>query len=214
MINAFAEIVSYSGPEWDDFLDKRSLLEIFKPVLQRYSDNSIRKGVINYIIKAYTLESQDIVIGMEWQRNKKIIFEKCMLPYDMHDELVLFENIHDCDAGDFEDKIEKDKDITAIRHSITKWLTFQDSQTFVQLSVLKDLQIEMQISANTFIKKSSGENDYDQKFKNAKYAMDLRVLIRTVEDELIQNNEKLKEAVQEVRKGKVKSTMGIESFIK
>jgi hypothetical protein len=218
MINAFNELTTYSGNDWDDFLEKCSLINIFKPILDRYKDNGLRRLVIQYIVKCYSLDSPDIVIGMEWGRMKKIIFEKLMLPQLMYHEMVLFENMHDLKEGtdefEFEDKIEKDKDITALRKSITMWLNMQDSEVYVQFAVLRDLRQEMQASATKPIKKSSGEIDYDQKFKNAKYAMELHTLSKNIEEELIQNSETLKIAVQEVKNKKVKSTFGFEQFLK
>ncbi len=214
MINAFSELTTYEGNAWEEFLEQCSLIHIFKPILERYKDNGVRRPLIQYIVRCYSLDSQDIVIGMEWGRNKKVIFEKLMLPPLMYHELVLFDNLFS-ERGEFqtEERIEKDRDIDAIKRSINMWLNNQDSEVYVQWAVLRDLRQEMQNSATGPIKKSSGEIDYDQKFKNAKYAMDLREMIKNLEDELIQNSSELKEAVKEIKNKKVKTTFGLESFI-
>ncbi len=86
----------------------------------------------------------------------------------------------------------------AVLSTSHKWLKYQNSNVFTQLCVLKDLRLEMQISANSPILK--GENiDYDQKFKNAGYVKDLSKMIIDCESELIQQSEKLKEAYREVK---------------
>lgn len=216
MINAFSELTTYQGNAWEEFLEQCSVIHIFKPILDRFTDNGVRRPVIQYIVRCYSLDSPDLVIGMEWGKNKKIIFEKLMLPPLMFHELVLFDNIFEDGKGEFElqEKWEKDKDIEAIKLSINRWLNNQDSEVFVQWAVLRELRQEMQNSATGPIKKSSGEIDYDQKFKNAKYANDLRDMIKDLEDELIQNSTLLKEAVKEVKAKKTKTTFGVESFIK
>jgi len=99
--------------------------------------------------------------------------------------------------------------------SIIKWLDFQDNDVFTQLMVFKQLKLEMQLSANSPLKNSSGQIDYDQKFKNANYAMDLRKKINDLEKELIQNSPTLSQFVKEVKTVvKKKTTTGVEEFVK
>lgn len=182
MINAYSELVSYNGNEWDDFLDRISLLDIFMPVIKHYEDVDVLKCVVRYIAYAYSFQSDKILLNSDWEKNKKSIFDLVMIKpeQEYYNDLVLLQN-------------------PAVVISIQKWLDYQDSDTFKQLSVLKDLRLEMQLSAVSLIKKSSGETDFDQKFKNAEYANKLKLMIKDLESELIQNDGKLKEAVKEVK---------------
>ena len=197
MISPFHSIISYEGDEWQEFLDKMLLIDIFMPLFKEYSEVSYIKSVIKYIVYAYSVDSDKIILGMEWQKNKQNIFEYVMIKPEKksYEDLVLLRN-------------------SEVVKTINNWLEFQDNDAFRQMQVLKDLRVEMQISSLTDIKKASAEIDYDQKYKNACYANDLKKMIKDLESELIQNNQRLKDAVKEVRVTKSKFTVGPETFSK
>jgi len=102
----------------------------------------------------------------------------------------------------------------AVVDAIQAWMDFCDSDLFTTLQILKDLRVEMQISCLTDIKKASLEIDYDQKFKNAQYSVDLKKMIKDLESELIQTSVKLKDSVKEFREAKQKKSFGLETFLK
>lgn len=198
MINAFAAIQNYTGDNWEEYLNSIGLYDVFKEILISYPDQDDVKCIIRYIVWAYSVESDRIIIGRDWLQNKKEIFEAANVKptQKLYNDLVLLKN-----------------DI--ILSVIIKWLNFQDSDVFKQLSVLKDLRLEMQTSSIGSILKATGEQDFDQKFKNAKYAIELKTMIRDLEAELIQNNVILKDAVKEVKfASKRKDTLGVENFAK
>lgn len=198
MVNAYNEIISYKGNEWEDYLNKICLIDIFKELIDLYPDKATLKQVIHYILWCYSLESQSVVMGMDWLKNKNKIFDKSMVPLEHYEDLVLLKN-------------------EIVLRTIQRWINFQDSPIFSQLCMLKDLQSEMQLSANSKIVKSSGEVDYDQKFKNAEYVKDLRGMIRDCETELIANNLKLKEAYKDFShsfNNTAKKTMGLETQLR
>jgi hypothetical protein len=194
----YHSIINYQEDEWKEFLEKLLLVDIFMPVINEFSDVNDLKCAIRYIVYSYSSNSDKIVVGMEWLKNKEKIFDfVCARPImELKDKLVLL-------------KSEK------VVETIHNWLNFQDQKTFTQMMVYKDLMIEMQLSANSPIKKSSSEIDFDQKFKNAEYAASLKKKIHELEQELIQNDAKLKDAIKElskIRKGS--GTVGVESFAK
>lgn len=196
MINAFAALQNYNDNNWEEHLNNIGLYEVFKEIIHLYSDTDDRKCIIKYIIWTYSVESDRIVIGRDWLDNKKEIFEAANVKptQSLYNDLVLLKN----------------DQILAV---IIKWMNFQDSDTFKQLSVLKDLRVEMQTSSISSILKATGEQDFDQKFKNAKYAIELKSMIRDLEAELVQNNVSLKEAIKEVKViNKRKDTFGVENF--
>lgn len=197
MISPYHSIINHETDDWQDFLEKILLIDIFMPVIKEYNDYATLKAVIRYIVYAYSPESDKVVLGMEWQKNKQNIFEAAMAKPEKtcYEDLVLLKN-------------------KAVVESIHKWMEFIDNDTFTQLQVLKDLRVEMQISSLTSILKASGEVDYDQKYRNATYASDLKKAIKDLESELIQNNTKLKDAVKEVRLSRSKFTVGPETFSK
>lgn len=199
MINPFKDLTTYTGTDWADYLDRISLLEIFKEVIEKYSaEPTYLQGVIRYIVWTYSKDSEKITLGTNWLENKKRIYADAFLP------------LHD----DFRNEIIYLQDI-AVLVVVKKWLQFQDDDTFKELIMLKDLRTEMQLSANSPLSNGNSGINYDQKFKNAKYSMDLSLMIRETETKLLQNDPKLKDAIQEMKKaGKSNSYISAEAFAK
>jgi ribosomal protein S20 len=198
MISAYNSLITYSANEWEDYLHRIALYDIFKDLLKEYPDKEDFSCVVRYIVMAYSIDSDAVILNIDWQKNKQLIFEKTakQSKTNLYEVLVLLRN-------------------KVIVETIQRWLDFQDSDTFKQLQILKDLRCEMQLSSVSDIKKASLEIDYDQKFKNAKYSMDLKTMIKDLEAELIQNNVKLKEAYEDIKKAsKNKGTVGVEHYAK
>lgn len=197
MINAYHSLVTYSDNDWQEYLERLCLIDIFKDLLNEYPDKDNLRCAVRYIMYAYSVESEMVILNKEWHKNKKDIFEaaQVMPRKGLYEDLVLLKS-------------------NAVVETIHRWLNFQDNDTFTQISVLKDLRVEMQLTCLTGIKKPSGEIDYDQKFKNAEYGVELKKMIRDLESELIQNSLKLKEAIREIRTARNKNTIGVEMFAK
>lgn len=196
MTSVYHSVVSYKGDDWEEYFDRIAMIEIFKPVIEFYKSDRVKlKCAIQFILHCYSVESDKVKLGIDWQKNKQEIFEDtCMPMRDLYEDLVLLKN-------------------DSVVDTIHRWLIYQDSEVHAEMCMNKDLKMEFQISVNNPIKKSSGEIDYDQKRKNSIYVSELRKQIRDLESEFIQNNIKLKDAVKEVRMvGKMKSTIGVEKF--
>lgn len=194
MVSAYNEIVSYDGNEWEDYFNKICLIDIFQDFINIFKDRTVLRQAVRYIMWTYSKESDCIILGIDWLKNKQMIFEKTLLQDVYYQDLVLLKN-------------------PVIVKTIHKWLTFNDSAVFNRLMMLKELQVEMQESATSKILKSSGEVDFDQKYKNACYVKDLGKMIEDLEQELLQNDNKMKEGVREIRKAtKTKNTIGVETF--
>lgn len=193
MINSQHELISYEGWEWDDFLSKMDLIWVFKTVLNGFPDNTIRRGIIRYIVWAYSRTSDRVIMDMEWGKNKLRIFEDTDLPKEYKELTVGLKS-------------------EAILTAIEKWVEYQDEDVFSQILSLKDLRLEMQRTSVGAIRKSSGEIDFDQKFKNANYVSQLRDMIKNLESELVQHDPKMKNAVKEVKLTKNKFMVGPEKF--
>lgn len=199
MINVYTNITIYEGSDWKEYLEKICLYEIFKPLVEKYGDRpGLLKCLIRYIVWAYSKDSDKITLGTDWKENKKRIYDAAQLPpqEEVQEEVIGLKN-------------------ETVLATIKKWLEFQQDETWNELVMLKDLRVEMQVSANSRILNAALEVNYDQKFKNAKYSMDLALLIRDTESKLLQNDPKLKEAIKDVRQAtKVKTTIGPEMFSK
>lgn len=200
MVNPLQALSTYTGDDWYEYLDSISLSEIFKDLMVKYQANpSLLKGIIRYIVWAYSKDSDKITLGTDWLENKKRIFEAAQLPP--------MENI-------LNDVVFLADDVVLV--TIKRWIDFQDDDTWKELMMLKDLRAEMQLSANSPLKSGNGEAvNYDQKFKNAKYSIDLALMIKDCESKLLQNDPKFKDATREVKQ-RAKSNISIspESFAK
>lgn len=191
MINAYSDLLAYEGDEWDDYLTRICLIDIFKDLLTLFKDKEALRQGIRYIVWAYSKNSDCIILGMDWLKNKKLIFDKTLLQDVYYEDLVLLKN-------------------PIIVTTILRWLHLQDSEVFTRLQMLKDLKQEMMASSYMLISLV----DYDQKFKNAGYVKALSKDIDDLEQELIQNDARLKNATREVKQAKNKFTIGVESFAK
>ena len=131
---------------------------------------------------------------MELGRNKRKIFDDTNLHRDYAPMLI-------------------DLKSEVVLKVIDDWIDYQNEDISLQLIALKELKREMQSASVSAIKKGNGlEIDYDQKFKNAQYVIELREMIKKVELELVQNDPKLKNITKEVLMVKTKNTFGIEKF--
>jgi hypothetical protein len=200
MINPYQSLIEYSGEDWKDYLDSISLFEIFKDLIYKYQgEPSHLKGIIKYIGWAYSKDSSKITLTTDWVENKKRIFEAAELP-PMEDMLMNIVYLKD----------------EIVLLTIKRWIDYQNDDTWRELMMLKDLRSELQLSANSPLKSGSGDSiNYDQKFKNAKYSIDLAQMIKDCESKLLQNDPRFKEAAKEIRV-KVKSNINLspETFAK
>jgi hypothetical protein len=191
MISAYASIIGYQHDDWEEYFDRIAMIEIFKPVIEFYKEDKVKlKCVIQFIIHAYSVESEKVILGMDWQKNKQQIFEDTCIPRkELYDHLVLLKS-------------------ESVLETVNRWIDFQNNLIFCELMMIKDLRMSLMLSVNGSIKKSSGEEDYTQRYLNSTYVTELRVKIKDLESEFIQNNNKLKDAVKEFKAAKKnKNTM-------
>jgi hypothetical protein len=198
MISAYNSLITYGGEDWEDYLDRIALIDIFGGLLKEYPDKADFTCVVKYILLAYSCESEMLIIGADWLKTKQKIFEKASIKPNekFYEDLVHLKN-------------------RVIISTIEKWLSYQENDTFTMLQTLKDLKVEMQVSCLTDIKKTSDEIDYTQKFLNAEYCIKLKSMIKDLESELIQSSPALKDSVKEFREASRSSkSFGSETFLK
>jgi hypothetical protein len=199
MISAFKELTTYDGDEWQEFLEKICLIEIFKEVILEYnSEPGLVKCIIRFIVWAYSKDSDKVILGDDWLINKKRIYESADLPLtaEMENAILYYQD-------------------EAVLSAIKKWVSWQNNDAYKEITMLQDLRTEMQISANSNIRNAQAEINYDQKFKNAKYSIELYQMIKDAESNLLQNDPKMKDGYNEVKKAsKGKINIGPETFAK
>lgn len=199
MIIPTNDLINYSGNEWDDYLKKLCLYDIFKDLCEEYgSDIAVLTGLIHYVVYCYSIDSSKIVLRQEWVANKKRIFKSVGLPPIMEQDVVYLKN-------------------KVILYTIKRWLSSQDEENYATYTMINDLIMEMRVAANLPILKSTGEIDYKTKMDCASYVIELQVKKAEVEQKFIQNNEKLKEAYKDVSHVNNKqggTTFGLETMLK
>ena len=194
MVNAYQELISFEGDNWEDYLNKICLIDIFQDLIPLFKDKSALTQAIRFIVWTYSKQSDAVVLGDDWLMNKKRIFEKTLLPKEYYSDLVLLEN-------------------RIIVKVIQRWIDFQDASVWSNITAFKDLMIEMRLSANSNIKNAQQETNYDQKFRNAGYVLELEKMIKDLEQELIQKDMKLKEGISEIKQaGKNHTSVGVERY--
>jgi hypothetical protein len=199
MINPYQALTTYEEDNWSEYLERICLYDIFKDLIEAYGQEpGVLKCVIRFIVWAYSKDSDKVVLGGDWLENKKRIYEAAAIP----------------PTSEMQDNILYLKD-RVVLSTVKGWLNFQDDDTYKEIKMLKDLRVEMQISANSPILKATGEIDYEVKFKCAKYSIELYQMINDAEQKLLQNDPRMKEAFKEVKAAqKVRDTLSPELFSK
>lgn len=197
MIHPYASIINYEGDEFDDYLNKCHLISVFEDVIKAFPERENYKGIIKFIAWGYSIQSDELVIGMEWGKTRDRLFKKSLLPENLYEQVALLKN-------------------DAVLSSIQKYLTLQNDENFVQYVTYRDLRRQMLSASLAGIIKSSGETDYDQKFKCAEYSKDLLDMMNDALNTFIQNNAKLKDSIGALNKAvqKQSNSFGVETFSK
>ncbi len=190
MVNPLQAIGDCDAEDLLPLLHRIQVFDIFKSLYTTYSKPETVGAMVKYIVFCYSADSQHVPIKGEWKEVKSNVF-----------------NFVELDKKFREDVIEVKSD--QVRESIIGWLNFQDNETNSEIKLLQDLKLDYQHS----LYKEVGEVSYDQKKKNADYIKDLSERITGLKNELIQNSDKLRVGVQEVRATKKKGvTIGAEKF--
>lgn len=186
----YTEILQYeeTGGDMAERLREMNTLHIFEMMLDNYKEDLSKfNRALFYILHTYTLGSKFHIIGDDWQEIKERIATRV--------------GIHNVATNVPEQDFYRDVVMLKsqpVVSSVHKYIDHQGNRKFKHLCMLKDLYVEMIGSANSNILKSSGETDYDQKYKNQGYAESLYTKIGEWEQIIAQDNSSLKEAVKEL----------------
>lgn len=194
MVSTFKTISDYDGNDWGDLLNDLNVLSVFDGILSIPCSADETSGIIKYIVWTYSVESDKVQFERDWYRCKQKVFQLSGLDVEWYQKTVELED-------------------ATILHAINKWVEYQDDDIFEQLITLKDLRAEMRRSCLSPIMKATGI-DYDQKFKNAQYSVELMDRIKELEAKLISRDSKFREAIDEIKTASKKKYFGIEKIAK
>lgn len=201
MINPYFSIVTTDELNFEEFLRKLNLIEIFRPVLVEFPDMDLFKGIVKFIAWGFSLDSDMLATtGNTWSKVCDLIYEKARLPYDSENEDGIYNSVANLKSD-------------GVRESIERYLSFQDDENWTQYIHYRDLRKQMLAASLDGIKKASGEIDYTAKMDCAKYSKELLLMMDEAKETFIQNNSKLKGSVEAVNKASnVKTTRSVASY--
>ena len=195
MIHPYQQLVNYEGNDLKDYLNKIYLLSIFSAVVEQYPNDY--KGVVKYILYAYSIDSDMLLIGEEWSKACPRIFKHTLLPQDLYEDVALLKS-------------------SSVLSVIEKWLKFQNDENFTNYCHFRDLRFQMLQSSLSNILKNTGEIDYEQKMKNSIHSKELLAMMKESIDSFIQNHPIMKESIKAFNKANNMNskTMGVEGMLK
>lgn len=193
MISPFHEIITSEESDYEDFLKRIHLFEIFKPIIFEFQDKDLFRGIVKFIVWGYSINSDMLnTSGNTWGKVSDMIYEKAELPRNKEDEV--YHAVRDLKSE-------------GVRDAIERWLQFQNEENFSNYIHFRDLRREFLALSLSDMKKSTGEIDIEAKMKAALYSQDLLKLMEDARETFIQNNSKLKASVEAVNKANSKDKM-------
>lgn len=198
MINLFQEIISFDGVNFQDHCDRIGVLYIFEPIFTStvYDDNELHIKIAKYIALTHSIESQKLTMSGDRRKEIHAIFKELGIDDEYYNGIVLL----------------KDRDVLK---SVQLWMAKQDSRQAEYLFTLQNEYVQQQTAALDNLKKSDGINtDYDQKMRCIQHITELKTMIKDAESQLQQNDPKMKDAHQEVKRVVSKFTVGPETYAK
>ena len=200
MINAYTSLVNNEEYDYEEYLKRVHLFDIFKDVIKEYKDREdsfeVIRGVVMFITFSYSIESDMLFMnGESWERTRERIFKKTNLPDDLFEDVALLKNI-------------------SVQTSIERWLRLQNSEEFSNFTHFRDLRSIMLSSCTGGIIKSTGEQDYEQRMKNAIHAKELLEMMKEALAKYVQNSPKLKNSIKAFEEVQLnRNTATVEDFL-
>jgi len=184
MINPYTAILEYSKPDLKEYLGKIDLLTVFQPVVREFKDASIFRGVVKFILYAYSLDSEVLhTMGNTW-----LGASKTGLPENED----VFEKVANLKSGNVQEAIEN-------------WLNFQNNEAFTQYCHYRDLRKQCLQDSRTADKLKDRKDALI-------YSKELLGLMDEAKSGFIENSDLLKPSIQEFKKVTGKKTLGIQDY--
>lgn len=188
MINPYLNILNYDKPDLKDYLDSIGI-EAFKPLLKEFSDQTLFRGAVKFILYAYSLESEVLqTFGTSWITLHKQIYEKAGLP----DNENVFDAIANLKSGE-------------VREAIDNWLAFQEHEFFTEYTKARDLRRHC-------LEQSQTADKIKERMDAMKYAKELLAIMEDSKSKFVANYEIMKAPLNALKKEKQKNTLGPQDY--
>lgn len=182
MINPYSSLVNSDEYDYEEYLHRLNLFEVFKDIVNEYKNRhdakDVIRGVIKFVLWSYSIESEMLLMnGESFEKTRERIFKKTELPQDLFEDVALLKSY-------------------SVRNSIERWLRFQSHEEFTNYTHFRDLRLTMLSSSIGSIVKSTGEQDFEQRMKNAIHAKELLEMMKEALAKYVQNSPKLKNSIK------------------
>jgi len=188
LINPYLKILQYDKPDLKDYLDTIGI-DAFKPLLKEFSDPTLFRGAVKFILYAYSLESEVLhTFGNSWVTVYKTIYEKAGLP----DNENTFDAIANLKSGE-------------VREAIDNWLAFQENEAFTEYTKARDLR-------RYCLGQSQSADKTKDRVEAMKYAKDLLAIMEDSKSKFVANYEIMKAPLNALKKEKQSNTLGPQHY--
>lgn len=189
MINPYISILNYDKADLKEHLAKIGLIDIFKPLLKDFKDATLFKGVVKFVIMAYSIESEVLhTFGNSWITVYKTIYEKAGLP----DNENTFDAIANLKSGE-------------VREAIDNWISFQNNEAWEEFVKARDLRKHC-------LQQSQTADKTKERIDAIKYAKELLTIMEEAKGRFVENYEILKPSLNALKKAKQNNTLGPQNY--
>lgn len=189
MINPYLKILEYDKPDLKEYLEGIGLLDVFKPLLKEFSDQTLFRGAVKFICMAYSLESEVLhTFGNSWITVYRKIYEKAGLPDN--------ENTFDAIAN---------LKSVEVREAIDNWISYQNSEALEDYLKARDLRKHC-------LQQSQTADKTKERIDAIKYAKELLTIMEEAKSRFVENYDVLKPSLNALKKEKQKNTLGPQNF--
>lgn len=188
MINPYSQIISYNKPDLKDYLAGIGI-DAFKPLLKEFSDPTLFRGAVKFILYGYSLESEVLhTYGNSWITIYRTIYEKAGLPDN--------DNVFDAIAN---------LKSSEVREAIDNWLAFQNNEALVEYTNARDLR-------RYCLQQSQTADKTKERVDAMKYAKECQAMMEDAKSRFVENYDHLKPSLNALKKEKQKNTLGPQDF--
>lgn len=189
MINPYLSILQYDKPDLKEYMANIGVLDVFKPLLKEFSDITLFRGAVKFILFGYSIESEVLhTFGNSWITVYKKIYEKAGLP----DNENTFDAIANLKSGE-------------VREAIDNWLSFSNNEAMVEYTNARDLR-------RYCLQQSQTADKTKERMEALKYAKELLTIMEDAKSRFVENYDILKPSVTALKKEKQKNTLGPQDF--
>ncbi len=166
------------GGDMISVINSHSAREIFEPLIALYGSEMLKfNQAFFYLLMVYSRDSTSWAKGVSYEETKRAVIKEL----EIEDAQLAHELM--------------DLELQEIRDTVQRYLDYQGSPEWDHLIMIKELYHEMRVSAMMPIRKGEAI-DYEQKFKNARYAKELLQEIGAWEAKMMEDEKNYAETRQ------------------